>query len=74
MWLGDDFNSGFEQCLGLLFSNSDVLPKPIVWLGNYSVNSKNDSDCVVVHSFLFFFSVLRSFFFLCSSISQFCGC
>ena len=43
MWLGDDFNSGFEQCLGLLFSNSDVLPKPIVWLGDNPVNSKIDS-------------------------------
>ena len=43
MWLGDDINSGFEQCLGLLFSNLDVLPKPILWLGDNPVISKNDS-------------------------------
>ena len=43
MLLGDNFNSGFEQCLGLLFSNSDVLPKPIVWFGDNHVNSRNDS-------------------------------
>ena len=43
MWLVDDFNSSSDQCLGLFFSNSDVLTKPIVWLGDNPVNSKNDS-------------------------------
>ena len=43
VWLGDDFNSGFEQCLGLLFSKSDLLTQPILWLGDNPVISKNDS-------------------------------
>ena len=34
---------GFEQRPGLLFPNRSVLSKPIVWLGDYSFNSKSDS-------------------------------
>ena len=60
MWLGDDFNSG-EPCLGLLFSNSDVLPKPIVWLGDNPVYSKNDIR-------------LCGCSFFESLMSQLCGC
>ena len=59
VWLGDDVNSGFEQCLGLLFSNLNVLSESIVWRGGYPVLSKMTADCVAA--------------FFESLMSQLCG-